>query len=400
MNKIKNIDEFNKFVDEIKKSKFYKEPIAWAFGRANKGIVDTNKTLSVDYAVVNYKENLGSAAVVLWALNECGVKLSLNDSEAVFEIDDKITKKVLSIFKFLKDEAEGNKHKNLQNLMVINEILTNSEYGDENHFYVTFLFSDEKPKSVASVYLKLYLLSLGKVELRSMNLDGAFGVLPNVAWDEFAKPVELEWLRENEIFLKMSGAYPVISSVDKFPRFLNHIIPDDSVRILDATKVRMGAQIANGTTVMPGASYINFNAGTTGKVMIEGRVSSSVIVGEGTDIGGGASILGVLSGTSGNPISVGKRCLLGANSVTGIPLGDDCIVDGGIAILEGTKVYIDEKNRALLGKINPNFDFKNEIYKAKELANLNGLHFRQNSQTGQITASLSKKAVKLNKDLH
>ncbi len=400
MNKIKNIDEFNKFVDEIKKSKFYKEPIAWAFGRANKGIVDTKKILSVDYAVVNYKENLGSAAVVLWALNECGVKLSLNDSEAVFEIDDKITKKVLSIFKFLKDEAEGNKHKNLQNLMVINEILTNSEYGDENHFYVTFLFSDEKPKSVASVYLKLYLLSLGKVELRSMNLDGAFGVLPNVAWDEFAKPVELEWLRENEIFLKMSGAYPVISSVDKFPRFLNHIIPDDSVRILDATKVRMGAQIANGTTVMPGASYINFNAGTTGKVMIEGRVSSSVIVGEGTDIGGGASILGVLSGTSGNPISVGKRCLLGANSVTGIPLGDDCIVDGGIAILEGTKVYIDEKNRTLLGKINLNFDFKNEIYKAKELANLNGLHFRQNSQTGQITASLSKKAVKLNKDLH
>lgn len=400
MNKIKNIDEFNKFVDEIKKSKFYKEPIAWAFGRVNKGIVDTKKTLSVDYAVVNYKENLGSVAVVLWALNECGVKLNLNDSEAVFEIDDKITKKVLSIFEFLKDEAEGNKHKNLQNLMVINEILTNSEYGDENNFCVTFLFSDEKPKSVASVYLKLYLLSLGKVELRSINLDGAFGVLPNVAWDEFAKPVELEWLRENEIFLKMSGAYPVISSVDKFPRFLNHIIPDDSVRILDAAKVRMGAQIANGTTVMPGASYINFNAGTTGKVMIEGRVSSSVIVGEGTDIGGGASILGVLSGTSGNPISVGKRCLLGANSVTGIPLGDDCIVDGGIAILEGTKVYIDEKNRTLLSKINPNFDFKNEIYKAKELANLNGLHFRQNSQTGQMTASLSKKAVKLNKDLH
>lgn len=400
MNKIKNIDEFNKFVDEIKKSKFYKEPIAWAFGRANKGIVDTKKTLSVDYAVVNYKENLGSAAVVLWALNECGVKLSLNDSEAVFEIDDKITKKVLSIFEFLKDEAEGNKHKNLQNLMVINEILTNSEYGDENHFCVTFLFSDEKPKSVASVYLKLYLLSLGKVELRSINLDGAFGVLPNVAWDEFAKPVELEWLRENEIFLKMSGAYPVISSVDKFPRFLNHIIPDDSIRILDAAKVRMGAQIANGTTVMPGASYINFNAGTTGKVMIEGRVSSSVIVGEGTDIGGGASILGVLSGTSGNPISIGKRCLLGANSVTGIPLGDDCIVDGGIAILEGTKVYIDEKNRTLFSRINPNFDFKNEIYKAKELANLNGLHFRQNSQTGQMTVSLSKKAVKLNKDLH
>ena len=196
----------------------------------------------------------------------------------------------------------------------------------------------------------------------------------------------------------MKGWYPNIVSVDKFPRYLNHIIPSDNTRILDSAKVRMGAVLAPGTTVMPGASYINFNSGTTGPVMVEGRISSSVSVGDGSDVGGGASILGVLSGTNGNPISVGKRCLLGANSVTGVPLGDDCIIDAGIAILEGTKIYISDKEA--LEKVNPGFKFDKEIYKALELANLNGIHYRQNSQTGQITASISKRAIKLNADLH
>ena len=188
--------------------------------------------------------------------------------------------------------------------------------------------------------------------------------------------------------------------MDKFPRYLSHVVPADNVRVLDTAKVRMGAHLAGGTTVMPGAAYVNFNAGTTGSVMIEGRVSSSVVVGEGSDVGGGASILGVLSGTNGNAVSIGKNCLLGANSVTGIPLGDKCIVDAGIAILEGTKVYIAAAEREKLAQINPNFSFAREIYKGLELANLNGLHFRQNSQNGQITASASKRAIKLNEALH
>ncbi|MSN96121.1 2,3,4,5-tetrahydropyridine-2,6-carboxylate N-succinyltransferase [Campylobacter sp. FMV-PI01] len=394
MNMIENMDKFNEFVSDIKTKNFYKEPLAWAFGRLNKGIMEPDKILSVDYAVVNFKENFSSAAVILWALNECGVNLDLTKSEFVATLDKKVVSKILEIFEFLKDEAKGQKHRNLQNLLTIKELL------DENNFCVTFLFSDDRSQSVESVYLKLYLLSLQKVAIRSINLDGAFGLLPNVAWNEFGQPIELSWLRENEILLKMSGKYPNIISVDKFPRFLQHIIPQDSVRILDSSKVRMGAQLANGTTIMPGASYVNFNSGTTGKVMVEGRISSSVIVGDGSDIGGGASILGVLSGTNGNPISIGKRTLLGANSVTGIPLGDDCIVDGGIAILEGTKIFIDEKNRVLLQKSNPDFKFDREIYKAKDLSFLNGLHFRQDSQTGQITASLSIRAIKLNENLH
>ena len=154
-----------------------------------------------------------------------------------------------------------------------------------------------------------------------------------------------------EIELKLANEYPHIDFVDKFPRFLSHIIPADNTRILDTSKVRFGAQLANGTTVMPGASYINFNAGTLGPVMVEGRISSSAVVKEGADIGGGASILGVLSGTNGNPITIGKNTLLGANSVTGIPLGDGCIVGAGNAVLEGTKIYINEKEREKIKSI-------------------------------------------------
>ena len=393
---IKNLDDLKKFTDEIRSQAGYKDPIAFAIGRSIKG--KSAKTISVNYAVVNMNENYGSAAVLNWAIEKNGIKIDNSGSEFVAPINSAITADALNVFDFLLDECEGDKHKNVQNLLVIDEILNDGEMENDVEFVVTFLYSDDAPKSVEAVYLKLYLLSLNKAEIRSLNLNGAFGLLPNLAWDSDGNPHELDHLRENEIWLKMKGWYPNIVSVDKFPRYLNHIIPSDNTRILDSAKVRMGAVLAPGTTVMPGASYINFNSGTTGPVMVEGRISSSVSVGDGSDVGGGASILGVLSGTNGNPISVGKRCLLGANSVTGVPLGDDCIIDAGMAILEGTKIYISDKEA--LEKVNPGFKFDKEIYKALELANLNGIHYRQNSQTGQITASISKRAIKLNADLH
>lgn len=393
---IKNLDDLKKFTDEIRSQAGYKDPIAFAIGRSIKG--KSAKTISVNYAVVNMNENYGSAAVLNWAIEKNGIKIDNSGSEFVAPINSAITADALNVFDFLLDECEGDKHKNVQNLLVIDEILNDGEMENDVEFVVTFLYSDDAPKSVEAVYLKLYLLSLNKAEIRTLNLNGAFGLLSNLAWDSDGNPHELDHLRENEIWLKMKGWYPNIVSVDKFPRYLNHIIPSDNTRILDSAKVRMGAVLAPGTTVMPGASYINFNSGTTGPVMVEGRISSSVSVGDGSDVGGGASILGVLSGTNGNPISVGKRCLLGANSVTGVPLGDDCIVDAGLAILEGTKVYINDKEA--LKKVNPEFKFDKEIYKAIELSNLNGIHYRQNSQTGQITASISKRAIKLNADLH
>jgi len=163
----------------------------------------------------------------------------------------------------------------------------------------------------------------------------------------------------------------------------------------------MGAQLAPGTTVMPGASYINFNAGTLGPVMVEGRISSSAIVGSGSDVGGGASILGVLSGTDGNPISIGENTLLGANSVTGLPLGDGCIVDAGITVLAGTKIKIAPDQLTKIREANPEAQLDEKtIFKGAELQGLNGIHYRVDSTTGEVIARRSTREVKLNEDLH
>jgi 2,3,4,5-tetrahydropyridine-2-carboxylate N-succinyltransferase len=207
-------------------------------------------------------------------------------------------------------------------------------------------------------------------------------------------------LRANRIQLQMAGEYPHIDYVDKIPRFLHHVIPADNTRLLDGAKVRMGAHVAAGTTMMPGASYINFNSGTLGPSMVEGRISSSATIGAGTDVGGGASILGVLSGGNATPISVGDSCLLGVNSVCGIPLGDGCIIDAGIAILAGSKVAISAAELAKLNEVNGGKIAAKDVFKGAELSGLNGLHFRQDNATGKLVAFRSKFEIKLNKDLH
>jgi len=389
-------EEFTKFVEDIKNSDIYKKPLGFGIARVDRGQKNPDKILQAVFPVVNWKENFGSAAIFLKALDECGLGFDKETSEAVFEITRDFVNNCLNAFAPFLTEAKGEAHKNVQIIKYLDNVID----VEPDRYKIVFIFEDEAPKTVESVYLKLYALSLGKSPLRGVNLNGAFGILTNVAWGGNT-PIELDWLRENELELKLSGEYPVIDSVDKFPRFLQHIIPADNTRVLDASKVRFGAQLAAGTTVMPGASYINFNAGTLGPVMVEGRISSSAVVGKGSDIGGGASILGVLSGTSGNPISIGENCLLGANSVTGIPLGDGCIVDAGIAVLEGTKFFISETEFKKIKEANPEWDagYK-EIFKGRELAGLSGLHFRQDSTTGQMKVFRSNKEVKLNEELH
>ncbi|MCK4874852.1 MAG: tetrahydrodipicolinate N-succinyltransferase N-terminal domain-containing protein, partial [Sulfurimonas sp.] len=366
--------------------------------RVDLGQLNIEKSLQATYPLINWNENFGSAAIFIKALAEQGVEVDFNESEVVCDINAAFLKSCLNAFSPYADEAYGDAHKNIQVVSALyNQIMNSGSL--EGEFKVTFIFADEALKSVEASYLKLYAMSQAKVELRGINLNGAFGALPNVAWSN-GQPIELDYLREFEIELKLSGEYPHIDFVDKFPRFLQHIIPQDNTRILDTSKVRFGAQLAAGTTVMPGASYINFNAGTTGSVMVEGRISSSAIVGDGSDVGGGASILGVLSGTDGNPISVGKNSLLGANSTCGIPLGDGCIIDAGLAILEGTKVGIYPEELPKIQEVNKNLTMNGEIFKCKDLAGLNGLHFRQNSMTGEITASRSTREIKLNAELH
>lgn len=386
-----NIDskeDFLLLVKQIEQRPGYKKPRAFGIARRDFGQLNKDKVLQATFALINYEQNYGSAAIMLEAFMQRGVEIDFKQSEFVQSLKLEDILFVLSCFKpFLEEEG----HQNIDLIKIIKDKFK------EDEFAFVCLFEDKEPKSVESVYLKLYLLSEKKVPLRSLNLNGAFGILSNVAWSGDT-PIELEYLRANQMRLKMGKQYPRIDFVDKFPRFLAHIIPEDNTRILESSKVRMGASLAAGTTVMPGASYVNFNAGTSGACMVEGRISSSAVVGEGSDIGGGASILGVLSGTSGNAISVGRSCLLGANSVTGIPLGDNCVVDAGIAVLEGTKFLLKDKEE--LEKLNRGFDFTKEIYKGSELKGLNGLHFRQDSLSGAMIVGLNKKAVKLNEALH
>ncbi len=401
MKKINNIEEFKNLIEETEKLDGYRKPIGFGIARVDRGQLNGEKILQANFPMVNWNENFGSAAVFIASLIKSGVDVDFSGSEFVCDVKKKFVKYAFkSFYPYIKD-AEGDAHKNVQ---VINTLRWISEVDKlKNDYRIVFIFDDESPKSVESVYLKLYALSTGKVALRSLNLNGAFGVLENVAWSS-GVPLELDWLRANEIEMKLQGTFPIIESVDKFPRFLSHIIPADNTRILDASKVRMGAQLSAGTTVMPGASYINFNAGTTGAVMVEGRISSSAIVGKGSDVGGGASILGVLSGTDGNPITVGKNTLLGANSVTGIPLGDGCIVDAGVAILEGTKIGINTSDLEKIKDVNPSFTCKSSeevtFVKGLDLAGLNGIHFRQNSTNGMVIAKRSQREVVLNSDLH
>ncbi|MBN2815904.1 MAG: tetrahydrodipicolinate N-succinyltransferase N-terminal domain-containing protein [Campylobacterales bacterium] len=396
---IETTDAFKALVEEIKTTTpGYRDPLAFGICRVDLGQLNVEKTLQATYPLINWDENFGSAAIFVRALQEQGINVDFTQSEVVCNVNMDFLRACLAAFTPYSDEAYGDAHKNIQVISALYAQIINSG-SFEGEFKVTFIYDDAPLQSVEATYLKLYAISQAKVHLREINLNGAFGALPNVAWSN-GQPIELDYLREFEIELKLANEYPHIDFIDKFPRFLQHIIPADNTRILDTSKVRFGAQLAAGTTVMPGASYINFNAGTTGPVMVEGRISSSAIVGAGSDVGGGASILGVLSGTDGNPISVGQNCLLGANSTCGIPLGDGCIIDAGVAILEGTKIAIHPEELKKIMDVNTNMKMEGEIFKGKQLAGLYGIHYRRNSLTGEITASRSTREIKLNADLH
>lgn len=390
---------FKACVQEIQNSAGYKNPLGFGICRVDFGQLDSTKVLQATYPHINWNENFGSAAIFIKNAQEQGYPIDFNADEVIVPVTVKFLEGCLNAFTPYAEEAYGDAHKNIQVISALYNHIKENGMRDEE-FRLVLIFNDVGCKSVEGTYLKLYALSSSKAPLRSLNLNGAFGALHNVAWSD-GQPIELEWLRENEIELKIANQYPKIDFVDKFPRFLQHIIPANNTRILDDSKVRFGAQLHAGTTIMPGASYVNFNAGTTGVSMVEGRISSSAIVGDGSDVGGGASILGVLSGTDGNPISIGKNTLLGANSVCGIPLGDGCIIDAGIAILAGTKIQISADQLALIKSANPTKSIKDaNVFKGSELSGLNGIHFRQDSQNGALVGRRSTREVKLNADLH
>lgn len=389
---------FKARVQEIQSEKGYKNPLAFGICRVDVGQLTRDKVLQATYPYINWNENFGSAAIFIQCAREQGHEIDFSADELVVPVTTRFLQACLNAFAPYVDEAFGDAHKNVQVVSTLYSLIT--ERGmREGEYRLVFLFNDAPCKSPEGTYLKFYALSTAKAPLRSVNLSGAFGALHNCAWSN-GEPIELAWLRENEIELKFANEYPKIDFVDKIPRFLQHVIPADNTRILDDSKVRFGAQIHPGTTIMPGASYVNFNAGTTGTSMVEGRISSSAVVGDGSDVGGGASILGVLSGTDGNPVTIGKNCLLGANSVTGIPLGDGCIVDAGIAVLAGTKFAVEADQLVKIKEANPGVNLSGSVFKGSQLAGLNGIHYRQDSTTGALIARRSTREVKLNADLH
>ena len=397
-------DEFKSLTESVKQSVGYREPIGFGICRVDRGQLDKSKVLQATFPIINYKENFGSFAVFVKAAIDSGSNVDFSASEVVIAANKAFVKSALESFEPFLGEASGGAHKNVQIVQALASLIKKGKFCDRGYEFVA-IFEDTVVKSVEAGYLKLYALSTGKAALRSLKLDGIFGALHNCAWVG-GKPYELDYLRANEIEMKLSNEFPHVDFVDKFPRFLQHIIPADNTRILDTTKVRFGAQLGAGTTIMPGASYVNFNAGTLGKSMIEGRVSSSAIVGEGSDVGGGGSILGVLSGTNGNPITIGENCLVGANSVCGIPMGDGSIIDAGIAILEGTKISVPlvelEKIKEANGGETPKGAVLGEefIIKGSDIGGFKGVHFRQNSVNGKIMAFRSKREIKLNALLH
>jgi 2,3,4,5-tetrahydropyridine-2-carboxylate N-succinyltransferase len=241
----------------------------------------------------------------------------------------------------------------------------------------------QPPVDAYDVYLRLHLLSHRLVKPHGLNLDGQFGLLTNVVWTSIG-PCAVDGFEATRARARAAGLNVAVTSVDKFPRMTDYVLPT-GVRIGDADRVRLGAHLAEGTTVMH-EGFVNFNAGTLGASMVEGRISAGVVVGDGSDVGGGASIMGTLSGGGTQVITVGERCLLGANSGIGISLGDDCVVAAGVYVTAASKVTMPD----------------GQVVKAVELSGQSGILFLVNSQTGVLEARPrgERTGIELNADLH
>ncbi len=249
---------------------------------------------------------------------------------------------------------------------------------------LVILEEDSQTETVPETYLKLHLLSHRKCKPHQINLDNIFSLLPTVAWTSKGA-VDLNELPERQLLFRSRGEHLQIYSVDKFPQMTNYVIPE-GLRIADTARVRLGAYLGSGTTIMH-EGFVNFNAGTEGPNMIEGRISAGVFVGAGSDLGGGCSTMGILSGGNDAVIAVGKHCLIGANAGIGISLGNNCTVEAGLYITAGAKVTM----------LNTK---KKQNVKARELSGKNDLLFRRNSQTGEIECLQNKSAIQLNESLH
>ncbi|MFM7064705.1 MAG: tetrahydrodipicolinate N-succinyltransferase N-terminal domain-containing protein [Actinomycetes bacterium] len=331
-------------------------PAAFGIGIATRSADGT--VLDTWFGSVNLGENLGSAALL-------GAALDGDGAAGTHELSAEVLRELADVFgPALADDGE---HANARLVALLADAAPDAPLLPvSRHPVVTFVADvAEAPVDAHDVYLRLHLLSHQRVQPHGVNLDGAFGLLANVVWTNHG-PCDVPSFTMARARLRSQGVTVNVTSVDKFPRMTDYVVPS-GVRVADADRVRLGAHLAEGTTVMH-EGFVNFNAGTLGSAMVEGRISAGVVVGSESDLGGGASIMGTLSGGGKEVISVGEGCLIGANAGIGISLGDGCVVEAGLYVTGGTVVTLPDRSTV----------------KARDLSGRPGLLFRRNSTTGTV----------------
>lgn len=393
---VESVADFQKLVDEVEGQDGYVRPAAFAIGLATLAIDDLDDPSTVTascaaldtwYPAPNLGENFGTAAVLAKLVGH-------RAGSASYRIDADQISEALACFKPFADD--GKSHANIDALKHIGGALSQAQLAAAKYAagqatlaqalpraaVVSFIGStDDAPIDAHDAYLRLHLLSTRKVKPHGINLDGVFGKLSNVVWTNVGayEPEGFELVRG---LLQSQGLHVHVHSIDKFPRMTDYVIPT-GVRIGDADRVRLGAHLAEGTTVMH-EGFVNFNAGTLGHSMVEGRISAGVVVDDGTDVGGSASIMGTLSGGGKEVISLGKNCLLGANSGCGIALGDNCTIEAGTYVTAGARVTLPEGHTV----------------KARLLSGKDDLLFLRDSITGALEVRYKRNATVLNSELH
>ena len=337
----------------------YSTPFAFGLGLATKST--SGNILDVYYPAPQLGSDPYTCALVANAVNWGG-------QTGTFELDEQTMRRIAGILESVENNI-GYVEESTQVVQPILDAALNTDSPNGDRIVVACFISDsgDEPVDAIDAYLRLHLLSTRLVRPHEIDLTGIFGKLTNCVWTNLG-PFEVEGFNVKKIQLQAQGTEILVHGLDKFPRMTDYVIPT-GVRIADANRVRLGAHLSDGTTVMH-EGFCNFNAGTLGASMVEGRISAGVVVGNGSDIGGGASIMGTLSGGGSEVISIGENCLLGAEAGIGISLGNNCIVEAGLYVTAGTLVLTPDGS----------------IVKASNLSGQNDLLFRRNSQTGKVEA--------------
>jgi len=381
-------EDFSAYIGQVEARSGYQKPIAFALGlRRRRG----ETTLDVFYPHINYETSYGTAAVIA----DVAGKSSFGQNGYVVLSPEQISE---ALDKFAPFIGDGKKHDNID---VLSSLSANSNssngYSDTDviaYFMYDISTAVETPEEG---YFKTQCVSQLKAKPHQINCSGIFGKMNNIAWTNQG-PILPEDLAQVKISATLRGDELVVSHVDKFPYMVNYYIPQ-GVRVVSGSQVRLGAHLSSGTTVMP-AGYVNFNAGTLGSAMIEGRVSGGVVVGNQSDIGGGASIMGTLSGGNKNVISIGENCLLGANAGTGISLGDGCTVAAGVYITAAAKVSLYNKEKQPVN-INGELVADGEnVVKGAVLDGRSYMLYYNDSMSGKLIGRPNTKTIELNESLH